>query len=50
MKKRLLIVILVLITVFAFSLTACKKESDTLESLQNDYGIVEEGGVSQNFV
>jgi len=44
MKKRLLIVILVLVTVFAFSLTACKKESDTLESLQNDYGIVVEGG------
>ena len=46
MKKRKLISILtlLLVAVFAFSLTACNKEVGTLESLQNEYGIVVEGG------
>ena len=46
MKKKSLIVtiILLLIAVFAFSLTACNKEVGTLESLQNEYGITVTGG------
>ena len=46
MKKRTLfsILTLVLVAVFAFSLTACNKEAGTLESLQNEYGIVVDGG------
>ena len=46
MKKRTLISILTLLlaTVFAFSLTACNTEVGTLESLQNEYGIVVDGG------
>ena len=46
MKKKSLIVtiILLLIAVFAFSLTACDKGSNTLESLQNEYGITVTGG------
>ena len=46
MKKKSLLVtiILLLIAVFAFSLTACNNEVDTLESLQNEYGIVVDGG------
>ena len=46
MKKRTLfsILTLVLVAVFAFSLTACDKNVDTLELLQNEYGIVVDGG------
>ena len=46
MKKRKLISILTLLlaVVFAFSLTACSNEVGTLESLQNEYGIVVDGG------
>ena len=46
MKKRTLfsILTLVLVAAFAFSLTACNKEGDTLELLQNEYGIVVDGG------
>lgn len=46
MKKKSLLVtiLLLLITVFAFSLTACNNEVGTLESLQNEYGIVVDGG------
>ena len=47
MKKKSLFVtiILLLIAVFAFSLTACFfKEVSTLESLKNEYGIVVDGG------
>lgn len=46
MKKNSLLVtiLLLLITVFAFSLTACNNEVGTLESLQNEYGIVVDGG------
>ena len=46
MKKKSLLVtiILLLIAVFAFSLTACNNEVGTLESLQNEYGIVVDGG------
>ena len=46
MKKRTLfsILTLVLVAVFAFSLTACNKKVDTLELLQNEYGIVVDGG------
>ena len=46
MKKKSLFVtiILLLITIFAFSLTACDKEVTTLKSLQNEYGIVVDGG------
>lgn len=43
-KSRLVTIILLLIAVFAFSLTACDKEVGTLESLQNEYGIVVDGG------
>ena len=44
-KKTLLVTILfLLIAVFAFSLTACNNEVGTLESLQNEYGIVVDGG------
>ena len=44
-KKSLLVTILLLsIAVFAFSLTACNNEVGTLESLQNEYGIVVDGG------
>lgn len=42
MKKSLLVtILLLLITVFAFSLTACDKE---VKTLQNDFGAVLEGG------
>ena len=46
MKKRLslLCLLLAVITVFAFSLTACNKEVGTLESLQNEYGVTVTGG------
>jgi len=46
MKKKPLLVtiLLLLIAVFAFSLTACNNEVGTLESLQNEYGIVVDGG------
>ena len=46
MKKKSLLVtiLLLLITVFAFSLTACNNEVGTLESLKNEYGIVVDGG------
>ena len=46
MKKKSLLVtiILLLIAVFAFSLTACNKEVGTLETLKNEYGIVVDGG------
>ena len=45
-KKRLslLCLLLAVITVFAFSLTACNNEVGTLETLKNEYGIVVEGG------
>ena len=40
-KKSLLVTILLLsIAVFAFSLTACNNEVGTLESLQNEYGMM----------
>ena len=46
MKKRTLLSILtfLLVAVFAFSLTACNNEVDTLETLKNEYGIVVDGG------
>ncbi len=46
MKKRTLISVLTLLLVvaFAFSITACKKEVGTLESLENEYGIIVDGG------
>ncbi|MBR2381079.1 MAG: hypothetical protein IKA84_01105 [Clostridia bacterium] len=46
MKKKSLLVtiILLLIAVFAFSLTACNNEVGTLETLKNEYGIVVDGG------
>ena len=46
MKKKSLLVtiLLLLITVFAFSLTACNNEAGTLETLKNEYGIVVDGG------
>ena len=46
MKKKSLLVtiLLLLITVFAFSLTACNNGSTTLETLKNEYGIVVDGG------
>ena len=46
MKKKSLFVtiILLLIAVFAFSLTACNNEVGTLETLKNEYGIVVDGG------
>ena len=46
MKKKSLLVtiLLLLIAVFAFSLTACNNEVGTLESLQNEFGIVVDGG------
>jgi len=46
MKKRLslLCLLLAVIAVFAFSLTACNNEAGTLETLKNEYGIVVDGG------
>ena len=45
MKRKFdLILTLVLISVLAFSLTACNKGADTLESIKNEYGVVVEGG------
>ncbi len=47
MKKKSLLVtifLLLLIAVFAFSLTACDNGSTTLETLKNEYGIVVDGG------
>ena len=46
MKKKslFLTIILLLIAIFAVSLTACDKEVITLKSLQNEYGIVVDGG------
>ena len=46
MKKKSLLVtiLLLLIAVFAFSLTACNNEVGTLETLKNEYGIVVDGG------
>ena len=46
MKKKSLLVtiLLLLITVFAFSLTACNNEVGTLETLKNEHGIVVDGG------
>ncbi|MBQ8546770.1 MAG: hypothetical protein IJ437_07525 [Clostridia bacterium] len=44
-KKSLLsVLLLLLIAVFAFSLMSCDDETITLESLQNEYGIVAQGG------
>ena len=43
-KSLLVTIILLLIAVFAFSLTACNKEGNTLESLENEYGIIVDGG------
>lgn len=43
-KSLLVTILLLLIAVFAFSLTACDKGSNTLESLQNEYGITVTGG------
>lgn len=43
-KKSLLVTILLLIAIFALSLTACDIKPNTLESLKNDYGIVIQGG------
>jgi predicted small secreted protein len=39
-KKSLLVTILLLIAIFALSLTACDIKPNTLETLKNDYGIV----------
>ena len=46
MKKKFLLIIvcLFLIAVFAFTFTACNKTGVTLETLQNEYGIVVDGG------
>ena len=46
MKKKSLFttILLLLIAVFAFSLTACNNEVGTLETLKNEYGIVVDGG------
>ncbi len=43
-KKSLLITILLLISIVAFSLTACNNAVSTLETLKNEYGIVVDGG------
>ena len=43
-KSLLVTILLLLIAVFAFSLTACNKEGNTLESLENEYGIIVDGG------
>ena len=46
MKKKSILttIIVLLIAVFALSLTACDNGSNTLESLQNEYGIALDGG------
>ena len=46
MKKRSLLsaLLLTLVALFAFSSVACDKEIQTLKSLQNEYGIVVDGG------
>ena len=45
MKKSLLVTIFVLlIAALAFSLSACNKDGNTLETLKNEYGIVVDGG------
>ena len=46
MKKRSLlsVLLLTLVALFAFSSVACDKEIQTLKSLQNEYGIVVDGG------
>ena len=46
MKKRSLlsVLLLTLVALFAFSFVACDKEIQTLKSLQNEYGIVVDGG------
>jgi len=46
MKKKSLFVtiILLLIAIFTFSLTACDGGNNTLESITNEYGIVVDGG------
>ena len=46
MKKRLslMCLLLVLVTIFAISFTACKNEPETLETLKNDYGVIVNGG------
>ena len=48
MKKKSLLVtiLLLLIAVFAFSLTACNKKVDILESLQNEYGSYPDGEIN----
>ena len=43
-KSLLVTILLLLIAVFVFSLTACNKGNNTLESLQNEYGITVTGG------
>ena len=43
-KSLLVTILLLLIAVFAFSLTACKKDPQTIESLINDYGVTITGG------
>ena len=43
-KSLLATILLLLIAVFAFSLTACNNEVGTLETLKNEYGIVVDGG------
>ena len=46
MKKRKLLSVLtlLLIVVFALGITACKKDPITLDALQNEHGVVVDGG------
>ena len=43
-KKFLLTTIILLLVVFAFTFTACGSKNNTLESIENEYGIVVDGG------